>query len=153
MKKGKTIYEYTQIQNRKTDDLLLLCPARCIWRMQLHFSCSMPVFVFVFSYFFSFFFFFLLCWLLFVSNSFCCVINDRYEQKRCNDNCAYPLCIIHQHKNKCQSNKKLRTTKCTVWQLAENDCFFGSWLCQSENYVVQNSTINRIIFNRSTFWR
>lgn len=48
-------------------------------------------------------------------------------QQQCNDNCAYPLCIIHQHKNKCQSNKNCkqratmiqkqtgRARECVVW--------------------------------------
>lgn len=69
------------------------------------------------------------------NNSFCCVINDRSEQKRCNDNCSYPLCIIHQHKNTnvkatkiCELCKRyVRTPKtdviqgCSVWQWGKMD--------------------------------
>lgn len=69
------------------------------------------------------------------NNSFCCVINDRSEQKRCNDNCSYPLCIIHQHKNTnvkatkiCELCKRyVHTPKtdviqgCSVWQWGKMD--------------------------------
>lgn len=41
---------------------------------------------------------------------FCHQWSQRW-QKQYNDNCAYPLCIIHQHKNKCQSNKNCKPCK------------------------------------------